>query len=401
MSAVAEKPAQVTRLNPVHVLFFLAIAVPMLAFWPQGQDEAKVDWAKEVDRAATSTRYGLRLAAARKVAAAGPESVPAIRAFAAKHGRNALPPALVEAMADQTHLEAVVWELLIEWAKDSDFYWRAQAMRGLALRAPKLAGIHEELRGVIAPFRDDPAWLMRTHARLGLALMGDDAAATLPEDDPRATTRLTALLLANGKLPSLQPLIDALADERTFLGVPWAKANAQFARDALKAWLGEAFPPLDGDDKPKSIAAVTAAASAKSGQQLVVPKIQSDGNPPPTDGFEMLSCKHGDVFVQWTKDGLVRSGIDGRQSVQLSATAWEALTKDRTALDLGSDLGVIVCDALRLCWTEPKVHVKVAPRSLPATTTNWLKQLAQAIEEAGNPRLAETLRTGLEQFAVR
>lgn len=391
----------VTRVNPVHVLFLLALGVPMLAFWPQGDD---TEWGKEVERAATSTRYGLRLAAARKVAAAGAPAVAAIRTWAQKNGRNALPATLVESIADQSTLEWTVVELLIEWAKDHDFYWRAQAMRGLALRAPKMPGVAKELREVIAPFRDDPAWLMRAHARLGLALLGDDAVVRLPEDDPRATVRLTTQLLANGQLPPLQPLFAALADQRTFLGTPWASAMAQQAHGALKAWLGDSHPLATGGsfhDNPGAVESLVAAASKKSGQQLVMPPVITDPAVAPAGGIELLSCKNGDLFLQWSDDGLVSSGIDARESVQLSSAAWTALTQERTALDLTANLGVIVCDSLRLCWTQPAVHVKVAPLSLPAATTNWLKHLAQALEEAGRPRLAETLRTGLSQFAVR
>lgn len=392
-----------TRVDSVRVLFFLALGVPLIAFWPASQDDAKTDWGKEVERAATANRYGLRLAAARRVAQAGPAAMPAIRAFADKHGRNALPAALVEAIADQPHLEAAVLTTLREWANDRDFYWRAQALRGVAQRAPKLPGEHDALRGLFVRFRDDPAWLMRTHARLGLALLGDDTVTALSEDDPRAVTRLAALLLGQGKVPPLQPLLDALADERTFLGVPWAQVNAKVAHDALKAWLGEAHPlgTAGTDDKPGALAAVAAAASGKSGQRLTAPAIVTDAEPPPTGGFELLSCKHGDVFVQWDGAGLLRFGIDGRHAVQLSASAWAELTKERTALALDGDLGAIVCDSLRLCWTEPKVHVKVAPGSLPAAATDWLKHLARTIEEAGSKSLADNLRTGLSQFAPR
>ena len=43
----------------------------------------------------------------------------------------------------------------------------------------------------------------------------------------------------------------------------------------------------------------------------------------------------------------------------------------------------------------------VAPGALPAPSSTWLKHLAQALEEAGRPHLADNLRTALEQFAVR
>ncbi len=390
------------RWHPVRVLLVAALAVPLLAFWPKPQGDAATDWAKEVDRAANSPRYGLRLAAARKLADAGADAVPAIDAFAQKHGRNTLPAALVEAIADRTTLDAPVVNQLVAWAKDEDFYWRSAAMRGLALRAPKLPDAAADLRALMQRFRDDPAWLMRCHARVGLVLLGDDTVLPLPEDDPRAATRLTGILLGNGALPPLQPLLQALADERTFLGVPWAQANAKFAYDALKAWLGDGHPLAKGgsfEDTHQGLVAIATAASKKSGQQLVVPEIVTDGEPALADGFELLSCKHGDVFVRWTADGVVHWGLDGKTTVAIAPKAWQELAAQRKALVLGGDLGTVVCDALRLRWTEPAVHVKVAPRSLPATTTVWLQQLARAIEEAGSPRLAETLRTGIGQFA--
>jgi len=388
------------RTNWIRVLLFAALAVPLLAFWPQGPD-----WSKDVELAANSPRYGLRLAAARKVAAAGADAVPAIDAFAKKNGVNALPAALIEAITDQPTLEAVVWEQLIGWAKNRDFYWRAQAMRGIALRAPKLPGVQKELRDVMTPFRDDPAWLMRTHARFGLALLGDDSVTALPDDDPRARTKLAALLLTNGKVPPLQPLLDALADERTFLGVPWAQANAKTAHDALKTWLGDDHPLAKGgqfEDKLQGLAVVAAAAAKKSGQALTVPAaLVTDPEPALGSGLELLSCKNGDVFVRWSDDGTVLGGIDGRRTVRIAAAAWQALADERQALELGGDLGVVVCDALRLCWTKPAVHVKVAPASLPPAATTWLQNLARAIEEAGDQGLANSLRTGLSQFAAQ
>ena len=62
---------------------------------------------------------------------------------------------------------------------------------------------------------------------------------------------------------------------------------------------------------------------------------------------------------------------------------------------------VVVCDSIRLRWDKPALHSKIAPASLPLPAANWLKQLAQAIEDAGAPRPAAALRAGLEQFAAR
>jgi len=392
--------------NAARILLLVAVASPLLAIWPLGQDSAATDWAKEVERACTSPRYGLRLAAARKVAAAGPAAIPAIAAYAQKNGNNALPSALVDAIADQEHLEAVVWEHLVAWSKDRDFYWRASALRGLARRAPRLTGelVANALHELFVSFRDDPAWLMRTHARLGLVLTGDDAALALPEDDPRAKARLPMLLLQENRVPRLQPLLDALADERTFQGVPWGQQVAGEVHKTLKAWLGDAHPLAAGGsfaDTASGLAALRDACAHKSGQELVVPAIRRDDPTPFTGGIEMLSCKHGDQFVQWTDAGDLAFGIDAGKTLRLPAPVRDNLSKDRTALVLGDVLGVVVCDSIRLRWTSPAVHAKAAPASLPPAATDWLKALAAAIEEAGEPRLAAQLRAGLEQFAAR
>jgi hypothetical protein len=384
----------VKRVNPLWILFWLTLASPMLAFCGRTQEPA-TDWPKEVERACTAQRYGLRLAAARKVAQGGAAAVPAVRAFAQQRGKDEVPAPLVEAIVEHGGNDDAVVDLLR--------YWRAQALRGIALRAPALPARRAELAGLCAAHRDDPAWLTRTHARLGLALLGDAEVALAAEVDPRARTRLTALLLQHGQLPPLQPLFDALVDERTFLGVPWGQHTARDAHQALKAWLGDAHPLAAGGsfaDEAAGIAALLPIARTKSGQNLQPPTPRRDVEGAPTDGFELLSCRHGDLFVQWTAEGEVRAGIDGATAVTLPAAGWQALLKDRTAIELPQNLGVVVCDSMRLRLDGPGVHVKVAPRALPAPAHDWLKRLATMLEEAGQPRLAQALHTGLSQFAA-
>ncbi|MCU0864397.1 MAG: hypothetical protein MUC36_11425 [Planctomycetes bacterium] len=392
-------------MNAVRILLLIAVASPLLALWPRDQDPVSTDWPKEVERACTSPRYGLRLAAARKVAGGGAASIPAIRAFAEQRGNNALPAALVDAIADDTNLDAPVLQLLREWTELPDFYWRASAMRGLALRAPKVPkATAGELTDLFKMRRDDPSWLMRTHARFGMVLLGDETALTLPEDDPRAKARLSMLLLQQGRPAPLQPLLDALADERTFQGDPWGQRMAGDAHKALKTWLGDAHPLANGGSFPDvatGLRAVLDACRQKSGQELRLPTLRTDGDTVFVGGIELLSCQHGDQFVQWTADGQIHVGIDARVSVRIPAPRWEALSRERTTTGLRENLGVVICDSMRVRWQDPEVHVKIAPAALPPSATNWLKQLAAAIEEAGDPRLAATLRSGLEQFAAR
>lgn len=388
----------------MRILLLVAVASPLLALWPSAQDPATADWTKDVERAFTSPRYGLRLAAARKVAKAGDPAVPAVRAFAQQQGANAVPSALVDAYADDAPPDAQVLQLLVDWANDRDFYWRAAALRGIALRVGQAGNRRDELVQLCRSFHDDPAWLMRTHARFGSVLAGDDAAMHLPENDPRARARLPMLLLQQGRVPPLQPLLDALADERTFQEVPFGAQTATAVHTVLKAWLGDAHPLAGGGsfaDTAAGLQALRDALAKKSGQDLVVPQVRRDGEIPFAGGIELLSCKHGDQFVQWDAEGTVYLGIDAGVRVRVPAAAWAELTRERTGLLLPETMGVVICDSLRLRWAEPKVHVKAAPASLPAPAANWLKRLAQAIEDAGEPRLAAALRGGIEQFATR
>lgn len=407
----------------MRILLFLAVATPMLALWPRAQDPAATDWPKEVERACTSPRYGLRLAAARKVAGGGGAAVPAIRGFAEQRGINTLPAALVDAIADDANLDAPVLELLQQWVALRDFYWRAAAMRGLALRGPMLPpAAATTMRPLFAAHHADPAWLMRTHARFGSVLLGDETALSLPEEDPRARARLSMLLLQQGTLfssyeaspstspppprqvPPLQPLLDALADERTFQGDPWGQRMAGDAHKALKSWLGDAHPLANGGSFPDVAAglrAVLDACQKKSGQELRLPTSRTDADIVFAGGIEMLSCQHGDQFVQWTADGRIHAGIDAHHAVAIPASRWDALWRDHTTLGLRENLGVVICDSMRVRWLDPETHIKIAPSTLPNDATNWLKQLAAAIEEAGDPRLAANLRSGLEQFAAR
>jgi len=385
--------------KPLHILFWLAVSSPLLALIPKSPDP----WTVEVERACTAQRYGLRLAAARKVAGGGGAAVPAIRAWAEQRDKNQLPTSLVEAIAEHDGIDDAVIELLLAWATDRDFYWRAQAMKGLASRGPSLPARRDPLEKLFAAHHDDAAWLTRVYARLGTALLGAGETAALPEADPRAATKLCALLLQHGKTPGLQPLFDALLDERTFQDVPWGQHRATEAAKALKAWLGEDHPLPDGQafaDKAAAVEALLTAARKKSGQQLARPAPAVDASVPFDGAIELLSCRSGDLFLQWTADGVLYAGIDGKPAGRLPAQVWEELSRERTALQLDTNHGAVICDSMRLRWKQPDVHSRIAPASLPEAAAKWLAHLAKALQEADQPRLAEALRAGLEQFGT-
>ncbi|MGC6487873.1 MAG: hypothetical protein ACON4Z_09535 [Planctomycetota bacterium] len=399
----------------LRLLLGAALATPLVALCVGGdQDPASEDWAKHVRKACTSRRYGIRLAAARKVAAGGDAAVDAVRAYAVEHGRNALPASLVDAVADSGQAGPGVSRLLWDWTMDPDFYWRASAMRGLALRvrayrasaedgaAPGLEPAQVDyLMSVRA--ESDPSWLMRTHARLGLVLGGADVADVFakPEADPRAPVRLATLLLGAGLVPPLQPLLDALPDERTFLGTPWGANLATESSKALRRWLGDDFPKVEPGDKQQAIAALLPILQLRTQEPLTAPAPRVDEVPETAGGIELLSCKFGDQFVQWRDDGTVYFGLDGGDSVQLPAEAWAPLSQDRAAIALEKSVGVVICDSLRIAQPSSATNAKVAPASMPEAAADWLKRLAAKLEEAGEGERAADLRRGLGQFQGR
>jgi len=399
----------------LRLLIAAAITAPLIAFLPTGhQDPQNEDWAKHVSKACKSRRYGIRLAAARKVAAGGDAAVAAVRAYAVENGPNQIPVSLVDAIANSGKAGPKVSRLLWDWTMDPDFYWRSSAMRGLALRirsykaAAENGGTpgldHAQVQYLMSVrAENDPAWLMRTHARFGLALDGKpiDELFAMPEQDPRARLRLATLLIEQDITPPMQPLFDALADERTFLGTPWGANLATEANKTLRRWLGDEFPKFEPGDKPAAIAALEKVLEQKTGQQIETPELRTDQVQGTTGGIELLSCKHGDQFVQWTDDGLIHLGLDGARKVQLPADAWQQLSKDRTAMALEKSVGVVICDSLRVCQPGSKTNAKVAPASMPKPTADWLKRLAQRLEEAGETEIAADLRRGLGQFEGR
>ena len=390
--------------KPVHILFLLAIGAPLLALIPTDQDPEQTDWAKAVKKACTSRRYGLRLAAAKKVAAAGDASVGAIRAWAKEHGRNALPDSLVSAIAQQTTTGDAVVELLLEWAGDRDFFWRPKAVQGLANRATAMPERRKQLLELFEAYRDDPAWLVCVYARLGLHLLDSGNRAAGEQDDPRIGSKLTALLLDHGKAPPLQPLLDALADERTFQADPWGQRRASEAHKALRTALGEQHPMADGkasDDKIEAITAVRDAIHTRWNQELSVPELQTDPDIGATGGIAVQSCRDGDLFVQWSDDGRIYEGLDSRFVAQLPAPVWAALAKERATLALDGSYGVLICDNMRLRWHQPETHSRIAPDSMPASTAEWLGKLAIALQDADRPQLSAAMRAALDQFGSR
>lgn len=384
-----------------------ALALAAVAVGQQPDSAVGTDWHAEVVRACTHSRYGLRLAASRKVAEAGDVAVPAVRAFQEERGRDAMPLALVETLAERGGNGPAMLALLREWAADRDFYWRGQAMLGLARRAHADAAISRAHDQLFAEHLQDPAWLCRAHAHFGWLAAGahdpQDHRVWTPQPDPRGSTRLAALLLGQGDPGLVDELLHSLLDRRTFLGDPWGERRAQEAFQALRAWAGDDFG-YRVDLPPDELAAAAArfarrahGADAELPALLPItdPEIAVDG------GLEVLSCRNGDLFLRWNQHGMLFAGLDWQPRVQLPADGFRAWLGRAADLRGDPQQGVVICDRLRLKLDAPglALHCVIAPAAMPAATADWLKQLAAMLEEVGQRELADALRNRLQQFA--
>jgi hypothetical protein len=364
---------------------------------------AEAPWAAHVERACTAARLGLRLAAARRVADGGDAAVPAVRAFQQQRGAEALPVALVEALADHGGDGDAVRTLLEDWANDREFFWRAQALRGLALRSAR-AEVAERYRPLFLSLASDPAWLVRAFAHFGLSRAAPEPAPPTPilgdDVDPRERTKIAALRVWPGVL------LEALGDERTFLGDPWGRRRAAEAIAALKLWAGtDAGYRVDASfaDNTAAIAQLTELARQRGAEPVLSAVHRADDDARFTGGLEVLSCRNGDLFVRWTAEGTVSGGPTpaSATTVVVDPAAWTDLTQQARGIELPPQSGVVICDRLRVRWSAERAQAAVAPHSMPTEAMDWLKRLATAIEVGGEPRLAGALRDRLLQFAVR
>lgn len=409
----------------IAFLALCALALPLHATTtaqePQAASRAEDPVAADVAKAIGSPRLAIRIAAGRKVAAAGEAAVPALRAHAAKAGVNTIPLTLVEALVEAGGDGPELCLLLREWAKDREFYWRAQALRGLAMRA---STSRTEDEALFRAALQDPAWLARANSALGLARTGaaNEAgepawAALLTDADPRVASRAAAFVLPLAPEQSvLQVLLDALGDSRTFLGDPWGNRRCTESFAALKQWAADAsLEPRALTTQPAqliwnpgaglagnraTVDTVIALAKRRTGTQLREPVELRDGDRAFDGGIEVFSCRNGDLFLRWAGDGTVVAGIDGSRAVKLDDAAWVQLRGRIEATQLAAETGTVVCDRMRIARSATRTQHAVAPAMLPAADAAWIRELATGLARAGAPDLAAGLEDRLLQFTT-
>ena len=155
------------------------------------------------------------------------------------------------------------------------------------------------------------------------------------------------------------------------------------ARERFRAWVTERF------DDP--------AALARSAERLARATTVAKAR----GGVDLRSCRNGDLFVCWTADGVVRTGLEPTGATKLSAEVWQRLTKDLAAEAGVAVHGRVVCDYARVLahpGGDTDVHHKAAPGSLPTGLADWLGALAAALRDAGDNATADALDSRLPQF---
>ena len=359
-------------LPPLPLGLAAAAAAALLATPAPTQER---DWDEAMVKACEHRRYGMRRAVSRKIAEAGDASVPAVRAYAERKG--GVPLLIVDAIANADTRGDAVIALLEDWARDRTFYWRAQALGGLARR--KL----ERLRPLYLEAVRDVSHLYRIEGARGLLLL-DGQRDRAPIDglvesdaDPRVRIRVASLLAESGDQRFVGVLVGALELNADFLGDPWGKREADRAEKVVRPLLSEG-------------AAVAATADFSSAKRAFA------------GGLAIRSCRHGDLFLRWTDDGELLAGLLPQGGVRLPESAWSRLRAGLAKLEPDAHRihGKVICDYLEVVTGQPARRIKCAPGELPGDLGSWLAELADTLRATSTPTLADELTGRLAQFAA-
>ncbi|MBK8980163.1 MAG: hypothetical protein IPM29_30040 [Planctomycetes bacterium] len=397
--------------------FALALALSLVAAplrtegeAPQDPPQQDPDWATVVEQAVGHPRFAVRRAATGRLVAAGDAAIPALVAYQREHGRDAVPLELVDALGRATGGGPATVALLTDWAADPRFFWRSQALGGLARRA---VGAAEPL---FAAAVGDPSHLQRIEGVAGLlaldpAASGDPAArpgrraaavllATHP--DPRARLRVALLLLERGDPTGVPEVLATILDRAgaVWLDDPFGAREAVFAvRELRRLGAGDFRGALaePGDEREQGRAAVLgwAATQGVGGAPAAAAAV---AEPDWVGGLEIRSCRLGDLFLRWTADGTVSEGLGagwrGTLDRAVDPERFAALRESLHAFPGTAVHGQVICDYLRVLDPlrgEPRAHHKCAPGAVPAELQRWLRDLAGALGD-------HPLRSRLPQF---
>ena len=381
----------------------LAVSV-LLAFClpAQGSESTSPEneWTAKVKNAVENPRYALRRAISDDIGRAGDAAVPAIVAYQVANGSDKIPMLLVDAIARADAGSASTFSLLRTWADDREFFWRAQALGGLAHRAsPDDA---ERFRAAV----DDPSHLFRVAGARGLHALAKASAKdwtqgreVLADPDPRARVLLALALWDVREPAALPPLVAALADDRAFLGDAWGRRYALQVHQALRRAANTDF----GSQAGASLADNTAAiATVAAWAEVPMPPLLLDAGGGDRGGIEIRSCRHGDLFLRWTDDEL-HVGLDRSVRIPLAKAVSDDLRVSFDAVFAVAQaerqtLGQVVCDYLQFQSLAPVRLWRMAPASVPAAVAEYCQRLVAACDAEDHGTVAAALRARLPQF---
>lgn len=374
-----------------------------LATAAAAQDVGGTDWTAKVKSAIENPRYAVQRAASNEIGRGGDAAVPAVRAYADEHGKDALPMLLVDAIAQARAGSEATTALLRAWAVDRTFNWRAQALTGLALR--ESAADAELFHAALA----DASHLFRVAGAKGVYALSkrgeqgwDDARAVLDDPDPRARVMFALFLWERRELSARATLVRAVADDRAFLDDDWGR---RYAVQAVRALAGPAQTDF-GYKATESLAGNRdAIAKMAKWAEIEVPLLREREAIEDLGGVEFRSCRHGDLFVRWSADQ-VDFDLDRGRRAALDAQALASLT---TALESAAKvhtsprevLGKVVCDYVQITVRQPARVWKVAPGALSAELASVLDALRQVLRTNQAAALAQEIDARLPQFAER
>lgn len=365
------------------------------------QTEAAADeWAAKVKVACDATRYALKRAASDELGRVGDPCVDAITAYIAREGKERIPVLLVDALARNREAGPKTLALLRTWADDREFFWRAQALSGLALRG--LEADAERMRKGLS----DPSHLYRVAAAKGVHALAkaagkpwDDAAALLADRDPRARASFAYYLFEAHREPRALPvLVAAVADDRAFLDDDWGRRQAL----QVMALLGRNAPDFGYRGTESLSTNKDAIGRLAKYYECEMPALIERELDVDLGGVELRSCTHGDLFLRWTEREL-HFDLDRARRVALSAPAMQRLRElcGRALADEANPrrvLGTVVCDYLQVVTREPMRMWKFAPRKISGDVSAFLRGVVTELRAAEQPALAAELEQRLPQF---
>lgn len=390
------------RALAVSVPISLGVLMLSLCLPAQGSGSTlpENEWIAKVKNAVENPRYALRRAISAEIARAGDAAAPAVMLYQLRKGRDKIPMLLVDAIARADAGVVQTLSLLRTWADDREFFWRAQALGGLAHRArPDDA---ERFRAAVG----DPSHLFRVAGARGLHALakagGEDwteGREILADPDPRARV-LLALALWDVREPAALPvLVAALADDRAFLGDAWGRRYALQVHQALRRAANSDFGYRPGASLADNTAAI---AKVAAWAEVPMPPLLVDEGIGDRGGIEIRSCRHGDLFLRWT-DAELHVGLD--RSVRMPV-AKSVIDYPRTSITPvladgqpeRQTLGVVVCDYIQYQNLDPVRLWRMAPGSVPAVLANFCQRLVAACDAVDHGAVAAALRSRLPQF---